>query len=81
MQIRLLAFGPARDAVGSDAVMVSLPEGCTIEALVTEAVRRFPALNSLSGRMAFACNAAWAGATTVLCEGDEVALIPPVSGG
>jgi molybdopterin synthase catalytic subunit len=42
---------------------------------------RYPALRLMEGRLLFAANAEYAGAEFVLHAGDELALIPPVSGG
>ncbi len=81
MQIRLLAFGPARDAVGDSAAAVEVSEGATVADLLQAAEKRFPGLQPFRGRMAFARNAMWCSESTLLVSGDEVALIPPVSGG
>jgi molybdopterin converting factor small subunit len=41
----------------------------------------FPTLHEMEGRLLFAANAEYAGPEFVLHPGDELALIPPVSGG
>ncbi|HKB27622.1 MAG TPA: molybdenum cofactor biosynthesis protein MoaE, partial [Candidatus Limnocylindrales bacterium] len=56
-------------------------EGATIEDAWTAAARRFPAIAPGRAYVRFARNAAYAPAETGLADGDEVAFIPPVSGG
>ena len=72
-------FAAVREALGADAVAVELPVGATVADLHAELVRRAPALQRLP--VAFAVNRAYAGPATVLRDGDEVAPIPPISGG
>ena len=79
MQVRVLPFGALKDSLGPLAVAVELPEGATVAELMAHLARRFPAVN-LRG-IAVSLNAEYATSAQTLCEGDEVGLLPPVSGG
>jgi len=79
MQVRVLPFGALKDSLGPLAVAVELPEGATVAELMAHLARRFPAVN-LRG-IAVSLNAEYATTAQTLCEGDEVGLLPPVSGG
>ncbi|MBA4186782.1 MAG: molybdopterin converting factor subunit 1 [Planctomycetaceae bacterium] len=81
MLIRVLLFAAARDHAGADSVSVELPAGATVAALHTELSRQLPALTPLLARSAIAVNHDFAEDSLVLSPGDEVAIIPPVSGG
>ena len=80
---RVRLFAVLREHAGSDLVEVEVPEGATVaDALrgIGEQHRALaPALASLS--LVMAVNREYAGEETVLHPGDELALIPPVSGG
>jgi len=79
MQVRILCFGVLKDWLGAAAATVELPQGATVAALLEQmSARRTPA--ALRG-IAVSVNAQFATAAQVLHEGDEVGLLPPVSGG
>lgn len=79
IRVTLRCFAAVREALGADVLTVELPEGATVADLHRDLVRRAPALQRLP--VAFAVNRAYAAAATVLRDGDEVAPIPPISGG
>lgn len=81
MKIQLLLFASCRDAVGAKELVVELAEGTTAAGLRDELVLRYPKLMPLKEKLLLAANADYVDANTVLKDGDEVALIPPVSGG
>ena len=70
-----------RELAGTRGLDLSLPPAATIEDAWAEVVRLHPALASGRPALRFARNGAYAPAETILAEGDEVAMIPPVSGG
>jgi molybdopterin synthase catalytic subunit len=74
-------FARARDLTGADFVSVELPEGATVGDLKRVLAEQRPALAALLARSALAVGAELAGDDLVLREGDEIALLPPVSGG
>ena len=79
IQVRVLAFGVLKDWLGSDAVSVELAEGATVADLLARLSASHPGL-MLRG-IAVSVNAEYAAASTPLRAGDEVGLLPPVSGG
>ena len=80
MKIEVLTFGIARDITGADTLQLQLPSGATVAELRAELAKQFPAFEKLRSLMV-AVNAAYASDETILTERDELALIPPVSGG
>ena len=79
MQVRVISFGMLKDWMGSSAKTVELPEGASVGDLLERLDGGVPA-QSLKG-IAVSVNAEYALASRVLREGDEVGLLPPVSGG
>jgi molybdopterin synthase catalytic subunit len=79
--VKIILFGPARDAAGTDQVTMELPDGATVQDLSTVIGRRYAGLRHGLASLRFAVNASFAEAEQVLSDGDEVAVIPPVSGG
>jgi len=77
----VLLFAAARDLAGADSVMVELPPGSTIAELRSNLARRIPAISGLLTKSAIAVNHDFAEDDRVLQPNDELAVIPPVSGG
>ncbi len=80
MQLRVLCFGRLRELVAS-AIAVEMPAGATVGDLWQTLRERHAALAPYEGAIAIAVNQEFAASSRVLIEGDEVALLPPVSGG
>lgn len=75
----ILLFGVAKDIAG--AALVGLPETVTnVAELKQWLYDRYPAMQQLSSLM-IAVNREYATDTQIIRTGDEVAVIPPVSGG
>jgi molybdopterin synthase catalytic subunit len=81
MRIRVRLFAIQRELVGAREVDLELPAGSSIEAAWTALVALHPTLASGRAYVRFARNADYADADTPLTDGDELAIIPPVSGG
>ncbi len=79
MQIQVLPFGVLKDWLGSSAMPVELPRGATVAELLKQLSEREPA-PPLRG-IAVSVNAEYATPSQALHDGDEVGLLPPVSGG
>jgi len=77
MNVRVIPFGVLKDRL--EAAVVELPQGATVAALLDQLSARLPA--PLLRGIAVGVNAEYATASHVLKEGDEVGLLPPVSGG
>jgi molybdopterin synthase sulfur carrier subunit len=80
MVVKLLAFGIVRDVVGGSTTGVEVPNACSVGVLKELLTNSYPALSSLSS-FTIAVNGEYALTDTVIKSGDEVAIIPPVSGG
>ncbi len=80
MTLEILTFGIARDIIGSSVLTVEMLEGATVDDLKRQILTLYPGFIALSSLM-IAVNTEYGNETTVLKEGDEIALIPPVSGG
>ena len=79
MQVRVIPFGVLKDWLGSSPATVELREGSSVAELLAILGARVPA-PPLRG-IAVSVNAEYATAEQILREGDEVGLLPPVSGG
>jgi molybdopterin converting factor small subunit len=79
--VRVLAFARLRELLGFGERAVAVPAGATIDALWSRLVEAAPQLAGLRASTRFARNGALASAATVLQDGDEIALLPPVGGG
>jgi molybdopterin synthase sulfur carrier subunit len=80
MKVNVLAFGIARDIMGGSMVGVEVPNACSIGVLKELLTNSYPALTRLSS-FAIAVNGEYAMPDRAIKSGDEVAIIPPVSGG
>lgn len=81
MRIRVLFFGILRDLTGQRETEVELAEGTTAAGLFGHFAAKFPQLEAARRSVTVARNQEFADPETVLADGDEVALLPPVSGG
>lgn len=82
MTLRILYFAGLRDAVGLSEETLEVPAGVgTVGALADHLAARHKAYADRRGHVRIARNEAFAADDETLCEGDVVALIPPVAGG
>ena len=81
MRVRVKLFAIVKERAGVGELSLELPDGATVAAASAALKEKFPAVAAYLVRAAFAVNREYAGAATVLREGDELAVIPPVSGG
>lgn len=80
MTVRVRFFASLRERLRASAASCELPAGATVDDLLRSLHTDFPDLAS-SGRVSIAVNAEYVDPRHALVDGDEVALIPPVSGG
>jgi molybdopterin synthase sulfur carrier subunit len=80
MKCKIKAFGISREIIGSKVLELEIPEGYTIAALKLELFQKYPSFADLKS-LYVALNNEYAGEEILVKEGDEIALIPPVSGG
>ena len=81
MRVRVLFFGMLKDLVGKSSDSLELPEGASVRDVLEHYLSRVPKLKTSLTSIAVAVNQQYASAETKLKNDDEVALLPPVSGG
>ena len=81
MQVRVLFFGVLKDLAGRGSEELTLPEAATVSDVIEVYERRVTSLRSMLPSIAISVNQEYSGPETRLQPGDEVALLPPVSGG
>ena len=81
MKVRVLFFASVADAAGTRSLDVEVEARATVGDLRRKLESERPRLAGKLGKCAAAVNTAVVAATRSLAEGDEVAFLPPVSGG
>jgi molybdopterin synthase catalytic subunit/molybdopterin converting factor small subunit len=81
VRVRARLFAIQRELAGTREVALELPDGASIADAWTALVAIHPVLAPGRDSVRFARNGAYGDVTTVLADGDELAIIPPVSGG
>jgi molybdopterin synthase catalytic subunit len=81
MRVRVLFFGMLRELVGRPSEDADFPQGADLRAVFESYAARYPRLRELAASIVVAHNQEFAQLSTSLAEGDEVAFLPPVSGG
>ncbi|CAA9451247.1 MAG: Molybdopterin synthase sulfur carrier subunit [uncultured Rubrobacteraceae bacterium] len=79
--VRILLFGAAADRAGTRQTEVALNGGATLAELWPVLVDLHPGLAPMRDTLAFAVNGEYARMEDAVSPGDEVAVLPPVSGG
>jgi len=81
VQIRVLFFGLLKDVCGRPEEWISLPDGATTGTVFEVYAKKFPKLREMASSIVLARNHEFATTSEHLKDFDEVALLPPVSGG
>ncbi len=81
MTIMVLFFAMLRSAVGADKASIEVAPGCSAGEAATLVQSRWPQLDGWMACSRLAVNGAYAEPGAPLFDGDELAIIPPVSGG
>ena len=81
MRVRVLYFGVLKDLFGCEREEVELPDGSLADVLVRRVAGHGETGVAMAKVMAIAVNREYTPGSAELREGDEVALLPPVSGG
>ena len=81
MRVRVLFFGQLKEIVGAAEDDADLSEGARVEDLFERYARRFPRLAEFRSSIAASVNQEYAEWRAPLVDGNEVAFLPPVSGG
>jgi molybdopterin converting factor subunit 1 len=81
VKVRVRLFASFREAVGSTKLDWEAPEGATVAEVVVALRERFPSLGPAAEKAMLAVNQEYVTGDIRLHDSDELALIPPVSGG
>ena len=81
MRVRVLFFGQLKDFVGRSSDELEIADGARLETVFAHYASQHPKLAAMAGSVAMARNQRFAAPSEAVEEGDEVALMPPVSGG
>jgi molybdopterin converting factor subunit 1 len=81
MRVTVRLFARLRDLAGSGELLREVPAPATVRSVWTDLVAEIPALGEYERSMSVAVNADYARMSAPVGEGDEVAFLPPVSGG
>jgi molybdopterin synthase sulfur carrier subunit len=81
MRITIRLFARLRDLAGASELIRDVAPGATVETAWAALAGEFPGVAPYRSSLSCALNAEYARFTTALADGDEVAFLPPVSGG
>jgi molybdopterin converting factor subunit 1 len=81
MRVRILFFGGLKDLAGKSSDLLELPDGALVRDVLAHYLAEVPRMKESLASLAVAVNQEYSGAETRLKSDDEVALLPPVSGG
>lgn len=79
-EVTVLFFGAAADAAGTRQTSLTA-DGVSLDEVWTMIADRFPGVAPMRGTLAFALNSEYATLEDTVSAGDEIAVLPPVSGG
>jgi molybdopterin synthase catalytic subunit len=81
IRVKVLFFGRLKEIAGRTQESIDLPAEANIESLFAHYTSHYPELKQYRSSLVASCNQEFAPWNTVLHAGDEVAFLPPVSGG
>lgn len=80
-KIKVKLFAILRERVGESEITITVPSGITVNHLNSEILKKYPQLKSFSNKFVTSVNCKVTTGDTVITSKDEVALLPPISGG
>ncbi|KAL4523937.1 hypothetical protein Ndes2526B_g08164 [Nannochloris sp. 'desiccata'] len=83
MDVNVLFFARSRELAGVGDALLQLSAGADTASFIEELYRKYPSLEEIRGAFALAVNQEYlpAGEVATIKAGDEIAIIPPISGG
>jgi len=81
MRVTVRLFARLRDLAGTGELVRDVPDPATVQTVWRSLTAEIPSLVQYEGTMSVAVNAEYARMAAAVHEGDEVAFLPPVSGG
>ena len=80
-KIKVKLFAILRERVGESEITITVPTGITVNYLNSEILKKYPQLKSFSNKFVTSVNCKITTRDTIISSNDEIALLPPVSGG
>jgi molybdopterin converting factor subunit 1 len=80
-KIRVRLFAILKEMVGEREITITAPTGITVSHLNNEILKKYPQLKSFSNKFVTSVNCKVTTGDTIITSNDEIALLPPVSGG
>jgi molybdopterin converting factor small subunit len=81
IRVKVLFFGRIRELCGLSEELTQITQGATLEEVFSSYALRFPKLSHFRPSLVASRNLEFAPWDTTIIEGDEIAFLPPVSGG
>lgn len=81
MKIQVLFFASCREKTGISKLELELMQMATTRTMMAVLLGKYPELEEITAALKIAVNKKYITEETALAEGDEVALLPPISGG
>ena len=81
MHVTVRLFALIREKAGTDSLALNLPDGAVVEQAIEAVRRQHPTLEPYLDNLRYSLHMDFVEADAALRDGDEVVLIPPVSGG
>jgi molybdopterin converting factor subunit 1 len=81
VRVKVLFFGMLKDIVGVAEDQIEVADGARVDSVFTRYARAYPRLTDLESSIVLACNQEFCDRSAAVREGDEIAFLPPVSGG
>ena len=81
MRINVRLFARLRDIVGVGEIAIKVPDGATVSTVWDQLMGEYPDLRAYRETISAAVNADYSRMDAPVGDGDEVAFLPPVSGG
>jgi MoaE-MoaD fusion protein len=81
VRVKVLFFGMLKDIVGRSEDHIEVADGARVDSVFTRYAGDFPRLTDLQSSIVLACNHEFCDGSAAVREGDEIAFLPPVSGG
>ena len=81
MKVSVLLFAAAREAVGQESISVEVPDGANVAQVLEQLGQQIPTIAHLVSSSRLAVDNEYAPASQVITNENEIAFIPPVSGG
>ena len=80
-KIKVKLFAILRERVGESEITITVPTGITVNYLNDEILKKYPQLKSFNNKFVTSVNRKVTTGDTIISSKDEIALLPPVSGG